>query len=58
MTLLELEKDFAMLDLDGDDVATIVSGFETEALQVLAGAIRLELIARYQGKPADKTRFH
>ncbi len=58
MTLQELERDLAALEVDGGDVATIVSGIETAALHVLAGAIRLELIERYQGKPTERARFH
>jgi len=58
MTLQELERDLAALEVDGGDVATIVSGIETAALHLLAGAIRLELTERYQGKPADRSRFH
>jgi hypothetical protein len=58
MTLQELERDLAALEVDGGDVATIISGIETAALHLLAGAIRLELTERYQGKPADRSRFH
>lgn len=58
MTLHELERGIAAQEMDGDDVATVVSGIDTEALQVLAGAIRLELIERYQGKPPEKSRLH
>ena len=58
MTLQELERDLAALELDGGDVAAVVSGIETAALHLLAGAIRLELIERYHGKPPDRSRFH
>jgi hypothetical protein len=58
MTLQELERDLGTIEVDEGDVATIVSGIDTEALHLLAGAIRLELLERYQGKPPDRSRFH
>jgi hypothetical protein len=58
MTLEELERELAALELDGGDVATVVSGIDTAALHLLAGSIRLELIERYQGKPPDRSGFH
>jgi hypothetical protein len=58
MTLQEFETGIAALEMDGDDVATMVSSIDTEALQVLAGAIRLELNERYHGKPPEKCRLH
>ena len=58
MTLEELERKLVALELDGEDVATVVSGIDTAALHLLAGSIRLELIERYQGKPPDRSRFH
>ena len=56
MTPEELEKELAALELDIEAVASIVAGFDTTTLHLLAGSIRLELIERYQGMPAD--RFH
>ena len=58
MTSEELERELAALELDGGDVATVVSGINTAVLHLLAGSIRLELIERYQGKPPDRSRFH
>ena len=58
MTLEELERELAALELDGGDVATVVSGIDTAALHLLAGSIRLELLERYHGKPPDRSRFH
>jgi len=58
MTLQELESDLDTIEADEGDVATIVSGIDTAALHLLAGAIRLELLERYQGKPPDRSRFH
>jgi hypothetical protein len=58
MTLQELERDLGTIEVDEGDVATIVSGIDTAALHLLVGAIRLELLERYQGKPPDRSRFH
>jgi len=58
MTLQELEREIAALEMDGEDAATMVSSIDTEALQVLAGAIRLELNERRHGKPPEKCRLH
>jgi hypothetical protein len=58
MTLEELERELAALEVDGETAAAIVSEIDTAALHLLAGSIRLELIERYQGKPLDRSRFH
>jgi hypothetical protein len=58
MTLDELERELAACELDGEDVATVVSAIDTAALHLLAGSIKRELIERYQGKPPERSRFH
>ena len=58
MTLTELEREITTLVADGEDVAAVVSDIDTTVLQLLASAIRLELLERYQGKPPDKARLH
>ena len=58
MTLQELQTDLEALELDGGDVASVVSEIDTAALHLLASAIRLELVERYQGKPSERSRFH
>ena len=58
MTLQERERELQALELDAEDIATIVSEIDTARLHLLAQAINVELTDRYEGKPLDKLRLH
>ena len=58
MTLREQQRVLAALDGDADAMAALVADLDTNRLQMINDLVYDELVLRYEGKPADKTRLH